>query len=79
MHTVGELFRQKADNKMLIIDDLLELLRSKQTSLLGFLQDLSAQDLVSSIAKLEHTVVLVDTDGQRILKLHLKTRDISSF
>ena len=61
MHTVGKLFRQKADNKMLIIDDLLEFLRSKQTSLLGFLQDFYAQDLVSSIAKLEHTVVLVDT------------------
>lgn len=79
LHTVGELFRQEADNKMLIIDDLIEFLRSKQTPLLGFLQDFSAQDLVSSVAKLQHTVVLVDTDGQRILKLHLKTGDISSF
>jgi hypothetical protein len=79
MHTAVELFRQKADNKMLIIDDLIELLRSKKTSLLSFLQDFSAQDLVSSIAKLQHTVVLVDTDSQRILKLHLKTGDISCF
>lgn len=79
MHTVVELFRQKADNKMLIIDDVIKLLRSKQTSQLGFLQDFSAQDFVSCIAKLQHIVVLVDTDSQRILKIHLETGDISSF
>lgn len=78
MEYVVELFRKKSTNKMQIADDLFDHLISKQRTLLRLHQDFSVLDLVSSIAKLQNMIVLVDTDGQRILKFQLETGDISS-
>ncbi|KAH9311029.1 hypothetical protein KI387_026064, partial [Taxus chinensis] len=78
MHSVVELFRQKAANKMENGDDVVGLSILKQRPQLGFQQDLSALDVISCLAKLQNTIVLADTDGQRIWKIKLETGDISS-
>ncbi|XP_057835424.2 uncharacterized protein LOC131045794 isoform X2 [Cryptomeria japonica] len=76
VHSVVELFREKATSKMEIADEVVEVLISKDMPQLGFVQDFSALDIVSSLAKLQDVIVLVDTDGQRILKVKLETGDI---
>eukprot|EP00252_Welwitschia_mirabilis_P012435 TRINITY_DN2749_c1_g1_i2.p1 TRINITY_DN2749_c1_g1~~TRINITY_DN2749_c1_g1_i2.p1 ORF type:complete len:576 (+),score=115.00 TRINITY_DN2749_c1_g1_i2:942-2669(+) len=58
--------------------DVIEMLRSKQTSVASTLVDLYPSCFISRLAILRDAIVFVDTDGQKLLKLTLDTGDISN-
>lgn len=74
-----ELYQQIVNERCALINDMCTCLSSSDNVLSDSLEKIPNKELVSSVTRFQNYIIFCDTDGQRVLKHNLNTKNTSHF